>query len=282
MALRTPSEAVAYATTVLNTGYNGMCLAHVQDSYGATPVDPSAQAAWYASRYQHPTTDLASAPYGAPIYWSQSGNPYGHIAIHLDGDRMYTTDSGVGHPHEDSISKWENLYGYRPLGWTEDIENQLIPELGDEDMALSSEDIQKIANAVAGAVWSYTYDQSKGTTYNRINYDLDPQTIAQAVWGFLASDGKNLQPNGNPYETLKTSGQLGGFAFTVDDDEHNDGRTVYWLNVNTMKVSGYASWDEWKVWCRCMHCPTDKYAKLTAEEFDALKSFVDREPSELR
>ena len=127
--MRTPQQAVEYATTHLNTGYNGMCLAHVQDAYGATPVEPSAIAAWNNSRYKHPTSDLASAPYGAPIYWSQPGNPYGHIAIHLTGDRMYTTDSGFGYPHEDSIAKWQRLYGYVPLGWTEDVENQLIPDL---------------------------------------------------------------------------------------------------------------------------------------------------------
>lgn len=129
MALRTPNEAVDYAMTRLTSGYNGLCLAHVQDAYGAAAVEPSAISAWTNSRHKHQTTNLASAPYGAPVYWSQPGNPYGHIALHLDGDRMYTTDSGVGHPHEASMSDWQNRYGYRPLGWTEDIEGQPIPEL---------------------------------------------------------------------------------------------------------------------------------------------------------
>lgn len=241
MALRTPQQAVDYAMSHLNTGYNGYCLMHVQDAYGAKAVYPSAISAWQNSRYQHPTTDLASAPYGAPICWSQAGNPYGHIAIHLNGDQMYTTDSSAGHPHTDSIAKWQNQYGYRPLGWTEDVENQLIPEL------LPEEDDMPSANEVA-----------------------------QAVWGFRASDGKNLQPGGNPYETLKTAGQVGGFAFTVDDDEHNNGNTVYWLNTSTMKYRGYGTWDEWTVWCKLMHCPTDKYAKLTSKEFESLKDFLDR------
>ena len=129
MALRTPGEAVDYAMTRLTSGYNGLCLAHVQDAYGAVPVEPSAIAAWTNSDCKHVTADLASAPYGAPVYWSQPGNPYGHIALHLDGDRMYTTDSGAGHPHEASMSDWQNRYGYQPLGWTEDIEGQPIPGL---------------------------------------------------------------------------------------------------------------------------------------------------------
>lgn len=129
MTLRTPGEAVDYAMTRLTSGYNGLCLAHVQDAYGAVPVEPSAISAWTNSRHKHQTSDLASAPYGAPVYWSQPGNPYGHIALHLDGDRMYTTDSGAGHPHEASMSDWQNRYGYRPLGWTGDIEGQPIPGL---------------------------------------------------------------------------------------------------------------------------------------------------------
>lgn len=184
MALRTPSEAVAYATTHLTNGYNGLCLAHVQDAYGAVPVEPSAISAWNNSKHKHPTADLASAPYGAPIYWSQPGNPYGHIALHLDGDRMYTTDSAAGHPHEASISDWQNRYGYQPLGWTEDIENQPIPGIG-EDMAISDQDAQKIAEKV----WGYNYRGAApgGNMFNLLVYEL-----AHLVWAY-----KNSKVNGD-------------------------------------------------------------------------------------
>lgn len=138
MTIRTPSEAVEYARTYLNTGYNGLCLAHVQDAYGAEARYGSAYAAWQGCSKPHATKDLASAPYGAPIYWSQPGNPYGHIALHLTGDRMYTTDSGVGYPHEDSIAKWQRNYGYVPLGWSEDIENQMIPNLVSQEREWAS------------------------------------------------------------------------------------------------------------------------------------------------
>ena len=201
--MRTPQQAVEYAQNYLNTGYNGMCLAHVQDSYGAYARDPSAIDAWNASQHKHQTTDLASAPYGAPIYFSQNGNPYGHVAIHLSGDSMYTTDSGVGHPHVDSIGKWVNQYGYQPLGWTDDIEGQTIPQLGD-DMAITTDE----AKQIAAQVWSYQYDPKQQNCYNQLTYELpgmmrqlqatvtaqsaaiealsqsmgaDPQQIAQAV-----------------------------------------------------------------------------------------------------
>lgn len=153
MAIRTPTQAVNYAQSALNTGYNGYCLAHVQDAYGAKPRYASAIAAWNGCSEPHPTSNLASAPYGAPVYFSQPGNPYGHIALHLNGDTMYTTDSSVGYPHEDSISKWIRQYGYVPLGWSGDIENQNIPELGEDDMPT--------ANEIAEAVWNFNQNGVK-------------------------------------------------------------------------------------------------------------------------
>ena len=241
MNIRTPTEAVEYAIHYLNKGYNGYCLAHVQDAYGATPVYASAIEAWNNSRYKHPTTDLASAPFGAPIYWSQPGNPYGHIAIHLEGDVMYTTDSGTGYPHTDSIQKWQNQYGYRPLGWTEDVENQLIPNL----IAESEDD--DMPNA---------------------------QEVAQAVWGFVAD--KNPQPQINPYETLKTAAQTGGVAFTVNDAEHGNGNTVFWLNLSTFETTGFKSSAEWNTFAKTLHMLTSNYVKLSTNEWNALKTFLER------
>lgn len=209
MALRTPSEAVAWATTRLNAGYNGLCLAHVQDAYGAAAVEPSAISAWNNSKYKHPTADLASAPYGAPIYWSQPGNPYGHIALHLTGDRMYTTDSSAGHPHEASISDWQTRYGYQPLGWTGDIEGQPIPGLATTNqggtMAISTED----ANQIAAAVWGYAYDPKQPNMYNAIQYELGGK-----VWGY---NYKGSAPGGNVYNTLvyETQGKLKQLQTTV-------------------------------------------------------------------
>lgn len=172
MGIRTPTEAVAYATQHLTTGYNGLCLAYVQDAYAAAARDPSAIAAWTNSQAKHPTTDLASAPYGAPIYFTQAGNPYGHVAIHLAGDRMLTSDSAAGHPHEDSIATWQS-WGYQPLGWTEDIEGQTIPQLGD-DMAITTDE----AKQIAAQVWSYQYDPKQQNCYNQLTYEI-PGAIRQ-------------------------------------------------------------------------------------------------------
>ena len=125
----------------------------------------------------------------------------------------------------------------------------------------------------------YWYQVMTGT---RVQEDDMPsaQEVAQAVWAFTPPDG-NQQPSGNPYETLKTGGQVGGFAFTVDDGEHNNGKTVYWLNTSTMRYRGYGTWNEWETWCKLMHCPTDKYAKLTSDEFNAIRAFLNRSEEKL-
>lgn len=210
MALRTPSEAVAYAQQHLNTGYNGLCLAHVQDAYGARAVEPSAISAWNNSKYKHATDALSSAPYGAPIYWAQGGNPYGHIALHLDGDLMYTTDSTVGHPHTASISDWQQRYGYQPLGWTEDIENQPIPGLT-EGAAMTAEQV---------AQYHWDGDESPRNIYDKLRYleegrTWDEQTHFSPIGNLVAS-----QPITYGEGDAQTTASLGERIAYIDAHTH--------------------------------------------------------------
>ena len=125
--VNTPSQAIAKANSI-TTGYGGLCLAFVQDCYGAAAVEPSAIAAWNNSAHKHPTTSLDGIPVGAPIYFS-GGGPYGHVAIYLGDSLMRTTNSADNLIHTDPVSLWTGSYGYSLLGWTEDIEGQMIPGL---------------------------------------------------------------------------------------------------------------------------------------------------------
>lgn len=203
--MRTPAQALAYAANVLNQGYNGYCLAHVQDSYGANAVDPTAIAAWRNSPTKH--AGYPTIP-GLPIYFSGGNTPYGHVALWAGPDTMYTTDSGVGHPHYDSISKWINQYGYTYLGYTLDIERQPIPglvDLGDEVMAISDDDAKKIA----AAVWTYAWPKappSGGNMYNMMADILKAiKSTPGAVWTYAWKDGKTglgLPDGGNMYNAI--------------------------------------------------------------------------------
>ena len=133
------------------------------------------------------------------------------------------------------------------------------------------------AQEIAAAVWGYQYDKAKPNCYNQLMYHAAPsaEQVAQSVWAFQAKD--NPQPNVNPYEQLKTAAQTGGFAVSIDDLNHHEGKTVYWVDPTANTMRGFVSWDEWTVWCKVMHMPTDKVVKLTADEWTALKSFLARQ-----
>lgn len=132
---------------------------------------------------------------------------------------MYTTDSAAGHPHEASISDWQNRYGYQPLGWTEDIENQPIPGIGDEDMAISDQDAQKIAEKV----WGYNYNGAApgGNMFNLLVYEL-----AHLVWAY-----KNSKVNGDKdaYRLLTETQNLPHDTWAYKNSKVNGDDDVYRL-----------------------------------------------------
>lgn len=144
--VNTTAAALARANST-TVGYGGLCLAFVTTCYQAAPRFGSAIAAWNASSTKVITSNLASIPVGAPIWFAPNGSPYGHVAIYAGGGLMRTTNSATGRIHTDRVSLWQS-WGYRLLGWTRDIEGQPIPDLtnstqtssplttGDTDMAL--------------------------------------------------------------------------------------------------------------------------------------------------
>lgn len=110
--------------------------------------------------------------------------------------------------------------------------------------------------------------------YNQNNEEDDmpsAKEVAQAVWAFEASDGANKQPMGNPYEQIKMNG--GPCAVIVD----NDG-TVRWINPILGTITGFATWDEWTVWCNVNHIPTntDHIRHISRKEYELLKTFLKR------
>lgn len=127
MAL-SPSQAIAKANSI-TSGYGGMCLMFCRIAYGVpNGTYPSAAAAWAASKTRHDTGSLNGIPVGAPIYFSQRGNPYGHVAIYLGNGLMRTTNSADNLIHTDPVNKWQS-WGYTLLGWTEDIDGAHIDGL---------------------------------------------------------------------------------------------------------------------------------------------------------
>lgn len=126
VAIRTPAGAIAKANTI-HVGYGGMCLQFVRICFNAPSRYASAISAWNNSPYKHRTTSTTGIPVGAPIYFS--GSKYGHIAIYLGNGMMRTTHGSTNRIGNDRVSAWAG-YGFRLLGWTEDINGYRIPGLG--------------------------------------------------------------------------------------------------------------------------------------------------------
>jgi hypothetical protein len=111
-----------------------------------------------------------------------------------------------------SVASWEAV-GYRLLGWTSDIEGQIIPNLEKSSpMTLSNKDIKAIAHAVV----YYGINDVPGTKHETLrtkvawahrNTDLirstlktlTPAAIAKAVWEYGINDVK-----GTLHEKAKT------------------------------------------------------------------------------
>ena len=131
----TNSVAVAIKkANAITKGYGGYCLKFVQDCYGATARDASALIAWNRSKYQHKINnigELLAIPVGAPLFMNRTGSEYGHVAIYLGNGLMRTTNSVTNKISTVSVDSWIKS-GYYLLGWTSDIEGQLIPDFADK------------------------------------------------------------------------------------------------------------------------------------------------------
>lgn len=120
---RSPHDALQWAHAECgDPGWSGMCLSFVRTGYNLPGVYASASDAWDGAKEKHKGTDYGSIPTGAPVFLEGS-NPDGHVAFwNKKGDRdICTTNSGTGYPLVQPLDTWLYSYGYRFLGWTEDL-----------------------------------------------------------------------------------------------------------------------------------------------------------------
>jgi hypothetical protein len=167
-----------------------MCLKYTRTWLEIGSGAPDAITAWRNAKVKHPG---ASPPAGAPIFYE--GGQYGHAALSLGGGKIRTTDApGSGSVSTQNLDWPTDHWGYDYLGWTEDVNGVTIPYLkgstgggepapgeGDEDMPLTDDDLNKIAEKV----WTR---QLGGESVGTIMVRLDPGTkgilagTRDAVW----------------------------------------------------------------------------------------------------
>jgi hypothetical protein len=139
------SEAVANGR-----GYasyeTGMCQKFVRGPCWEVPsLYGSAIDAWNGATDKHPGD--RTPPVGAPCYYS--GGSYGHAVISVGGGNVRSTDTpSTGKVGEKPLSHYESAWGYRYLGWTGDCNGVDLPIGDEDDMPLSNEDVEKVADAV--------------------------------------------------------------------------------------------------------------------------------------
>jgi hypothetical protein len=127
----------------------GMCQKYVRGPcWEVGSLYGSAIEAWNGATEKHPGD--RNPPIGAPVYYS--GGSYGHAVIYVGNGNVRSTDTpssgGVG---EKPIAYYEGPgWNKTFLGWTGDINGVDLPLSGDgdDDMPLSKEDAEKVADAV--------------------------------------------------------------------------------------------------------------------------------------
>lgn len=111
-------------------------MQYVREAYGIYPgVQPTATAGWNASRTKHRDRNFPAGKW-IPLWFSLRNVPAGHVALMAPNGNVYSTsdDSNTPHCHPDldDLLNYYNRYG-QPityLGWTEDIENVAVIDLG--------------------------------------------------------------------------------------------------------------------------------------------------------
>jgi hypothetical protein len=146
MTASSPQQAVANGRAVKKYD-QGMCQKYVRDPcWRVGSLYGSAIEAWNGARYKH--AGDRNPPAGAPTYYS--GGQYGHAVISVGGGRIRSTDCTTSGNVNDADLSWpEKNWGYKYLGWTQDINGVLvIPNKGSDDMPLSNDDLSAIAKRV--------------------------------------------------------------------------------------------------------------------------------------
>ena len=97
-----------------------LCEQFVENMYGTTGQYPSATAAWQALKPSEPKElqrrrDLALAPVGSKLYFSDPQQPNGHTGIYAgDGAFIAANDYGV---QAWNVGAWMSVTGQSFLGW---------------------------------------------------------------------------------------------------------------------------------------------------------------------
>lgn len=120
--MRTGQEA-ATAFKRKQTNRVNMCLWECQEIYPTNHWYPSAIEQWRQAKHKH--TNTKNIPIGAPVFYE--GGRYGHIVLYVGDGMVRSTDAGGrGRMGTVPINWFAGAWGYRLLGWSEDLGGKMI------------------------------------------------------------------------------------------------------------------------------------------------------------
>ena len=135
--------------------WSGWCLNYVRTAFGVETKIPRAIWSWERSQYRHADWDIPGGVY-VPIFFSGYFG-YGHAAIYRDGKVWSSPLAAKATPDVwNSIQEVERRYGVTYVGWTEDVNGELVLKNEEDEMPIPDLDNyywrygQKLASQIRG------------------------------------------------------------------------------------------------------------------------------------
>lgn len=141
------------ATTAENRSSNppGYCLQWSRECADIAALYPDAATAWRYAIHRHKGD--RKPPRGAMVYWLGGSSGYGHIAVSVGDGRIRSTDAGgAGHVATVDVGWPESHWGLPYAGWADNVNDVIVPGVGDEGDEMNDQDWQRMENLIR-SVW---------------------------------------------------------------------------------------------------------------------------------
>lgn len=135
----------------------GFCLREVRECFGVGPKALDAAQAWRDAKHQHPETNPARIPRGAPVFWTGGSGGHGHVAIATGSGECWSTDlKRPGYFDKVRIDAVASAWGLTLVGWTEDLNGVRVWVDDDKEGRGGPDDDRGVPITGATLVWAIT------------------------------------------------------------------------------------------------------------------------------
>jgi hypothetical protein len=159
----------------------GWCLSYARRVFGAPVVEWSAWQGWMMTEHPHEDRNFP-AGVSVPVWFDWTGDVgdgnilrYGHVAVRRSDGKVWSSPlSGYGAAWFNSVDDLTRAFGngMRYVGWSEDISDVKVIELGEPMDKITKEQEQVLAQMQTGSNPGKDYNyQFTGLTLNQANFE---------------------------------------------------------------------------------------------------------------